>query len=183
MGLIEGITTFFKDVWGNRYEASPEDLGQSIALLNDATGILNNINDGILTKASIVYDALGEYSDSTAFGNLDTYVPILQEQFNNLIKKLTEQQEIIRKYNNASGLQKWFATRGVLTASLFEGVGSFFEDLVDSGAVIISGIGNAFGADTTSIQLWASKDLVGDLADSFYANTSVGQWLNTYRCW
>lgn len=87
MGLIEGITTFFKDVWGNRYEASPEDLGQSIALLNDATGILNNINDGILTKASIVYDALGEYSDSTAFGNLDTYVPILQEQFNNLIKK------------------------------------------------------------------------------------------------
>ena len=180
MGIFDGIGAFFSDIFGNRYEASTEDLGQSIALLENATGMLDKINDEILSNARTVYNALGEYSNNTGFGNLDEYVPLLQEQFNSLIETLNEQKEIIYSYENSNGWQRAFATGGVLATSLFEGVGSVLEDLVDTGAVIISGVGSVLGADTTSIELWAARDLTGELADSFYANTSVGKWLDTY---
>ena len=177
MGIIGA---FFSDIFGNRYEASSEDLDDSIKLLNEATEKLAKINENIQEKERIVYDALGEYSDRIGFGNLDTYVPQLQEQFNSLIETLKEQEEIIYNYENSNGWQRAFATGGVLATSLFEGVGSVLEDLVDTGAVIISGVGSVLGADTTSIELWAARDLTGELADSFYANTSVGKWLDTY---
>lgn len=180
MGIFDGIGAFFSDIFGNRYEASTEDLGQSIALLENATGMLDKINDEILSNARTVYNALGEYSDNTGFGNLDKYVPLLQEQFNSLIETLNEQKEIIYNYEHSNGWQRAFATGGVLATSLFEGVGSVLEDLIDTGAVIISGVGSVLGADTTSIELWAARDLTGELADSFYANTSVGKWLDTY---
>lgn len=180
MGIFDGIGAFFSDIFGNRYEASTEDLGQSIALLENATGMLDKINDEILSNARKVYDALGEYSDNTGCGNLDKYVPLLQEQFNSLIETLNEQKEIIYNYEHSNGWQRAFATGGVLATSLFEGVGSVLEDLIDTGAVIISGVGSVLGADTTSIELWAARDLTGELADSFYANTSVGKWLDTY---
>lgn len=88
-------------------------------------------------------------------------------------------------------LNRTGATIATVGFGLVEGVETFGEAILDTGAILGTGVASIFtgaydlftGSDSTK-QMWegtkgfVQKKLVKDMADDFYKNTGVGQWVS-----
>ena len=170
LGLIVSL-------FGDRYECSPEEVQAACdELSNISNNTLQAINEEIGKNVTIVNNAAYGYVD---ISNMNAYAPAVQDSITNLIGVLDKQAQIIEEYNSGSLVEKMIGTGTMAILNLTEGVLKFGEDIVDAGANIIAGVGTLCGFDMEEVELWATKDHVGDAFDNAFENGALG-WVEKY---
>lgn len=148
-----------------RYEGDQEKIEEATEKLKEIESDITEIHDDVKTQIDIINSAVSgfeEYLNSVNENN-----SVVQEDINSLIGILDEQWQLIQEYNDASYLQRLTTTYTMMATNLFEGGVSVIEDIGDGVIMISATIASPF-TDTTSLQLFAARDLTGEAFDYLY---------------
>lgn len=148
-----------------RYEGDQEKIEEATGKLKEIESDITEIHDDVKKQIDIINSAVSgfeEYLNSVNENN-----SVVQEDINSLIGILDEQWQLIQEYNDASYLQRLGATYTMMATNLFEGGASFLEDIGDGVIMIAATVASPF-IDTTSLQLFAARDVIGEAFDDFY---------------
>lgn len=148
-----------------RYEGDQEKIEEATEKLKEIESDITEIHDDVKTQIDIINSAVSgfeEYLNSVNENN-----SVVQEDINSLIGILDEQWKLIQEYNDASYLQRLTTTYTMMATNLFEGGVSVIEDIGDGVIMISATIASPF-TDTTSLQLFAARDLTGEAFDYLY---------------
>lgn len=180
MSFIDSTKSFFHDLFGNRYEASPDDLYTAMKTLENATTRIEDIITSNSNGISMITNSLGYYNREFNLENLNTYATIIKENIGDLSLTLEKQADMIEKYNSSSTLTRIFNSYLMMNDQTYLGFLSVFEDLFDAGTVLLINAGSALGFDTTAMQLFAARDLVGELQENLYKEGGLFHNLEIY---
>lgn len=148
-----------------RYEGDQEKIEEATGKLKEIESDITEIHDDVKKQIDIINSAVSgfeEYLNSVNENN-----SVVQEDINSLIGILDEQWQLIQEYNDASYLQRLTTTYTMMATNLFEGGVSVIEDIGDGVIMISATIASPF-TDTTSLQLFAARDLTGEAFDYLY---------------
>lgn len=148
-----------------RYEGDQEKIEEATGKLKEIESDITEIHDDVKKQIDIINSAVSgfeEYLNSVNENN-----SVVQEDINSLIGILDEQWQLIQEYNDASYLQRLTTTYTMMATNLFEGGVSVIEDIGDGVIMIAATVASPF-TDTTSLQLFAARDLTGEAFDYLY---------------
>ncbi len=180
MSFVDSAKSFFHDLFGNRYEASPDDLHTAMETLENAKTKIEDIITSNSNGISMITNSLGYYNREFNLENLNTYATIIKENIGDLSLTLGKQADMIEEYNNSSKLTRIFNSYQMMNNQAYLGLLSVFEDLFDAGTVLLVDAGSALGFDTTAMQLFAARNLIGELQENLYKEGGLFHTLEIY---
>ena len=163
-----------------RYTYNESLVSQSIEDLSLACKALDNTNSDMQKGINTVVNARGAENIDVDFTFITNYQSQVVEYIETMSKEISSKAQEIEEYQSAPWYKKLFATIGMGALKLFEGLGSFVENLGD-GLVSIAGfVGGIFSSDFQDCCAeFVKKDYVGDAFADAYENGWL-QGVNKY---
>ena len=146
-----------------RVENSVENIQKQLNIINNSRGF------------SEVFEPLTIAPFQTEHNNCIAYVDSLTRSIKSMV-------DAIDDYKRSSGWKKFGGSALMAISKIFEGIGSFGEQIMDGAATIV-GFATCWGADdgyAQGLSKFIEKDWVGDAFEDFYTNEELGwgQWID-----
>lgn len=164
-----------------RYTYNASLVSQTIEDLSLACKSLDNTNGDMQKGLNTILNARGAENIQGDFSFVTGYQSQVIEFIDAMSTEISSKAQEIEEYQSAPWYKKLFATLGLGALKIFEGLGSFVENIGD-GLVSIGGfVGGIFSSEfQESCAEYVKKDHVGDAFAGWYEGDGALGWLNKY---